>query len=298
MSHKDPHWDTLRAWSQTLDGNEALTETHVQFLKTALQLGQYAEALPVSLSVPNLSIEQTKLPISEILLSRYYAGRVLCATKRFKEALIVLGAAVSAPVQACSAIQVEAFKRYVLVYLLVFSAPPAFPRGTCPVVERAVKHYAKIYLEFAQVFGKLDVPALQTSLNDSMAQFMTDRTLGLAKQVLVHSQRTKILLFGKVYRSLSLSEMSRLLQLDVNTVERHLLDLIKSKTLNAEISERNGGMVFFKPKTVTEEDLKRLKTNVQSVLVLSEKIKLERQAVDLSGQKKTVASMDSEDWIM
>jgi hypothetical protein len=65
--------------------------------------------------------------------------------------IIIILQAITAPANAISAIAVEAYKKYVLVYLIVHGDVPSLPKSTSLVVSRGLDAHAGLYQRFARV---------------------------------------------------------------------------------------------------------------------------------------------------
>eukprot|EP01137_Pigoraptor_chileana_P000016 Opistho-2@35480 len=99
---------------------EHLTPLHCEFLKVCILAKCYRQALRIlEIPVTELSPKATSLDPVHVLLYHYYGGIVYCSQKRFKDALYFFQLAITVPAFTTSAVAIEAYKKYILVSLLV-----------------------------------------------------------------------------------------------------------------------------------------------------------------------------------
>ncbi len=98
-----------------------LTTLHPVFLKLCVAHRHFTAALPV-LSHPITSVDTTlsDLTYHDNLIYHYAGGIALAALKRWQEAEEFFEICVTAPAQVPAALQLEAFKKLVLVQLIQY----------------------------------------------------------------------------------------------------------------------------------------------------------------------------------
>ncbi|KAJ1339354.1 hypothetical protein BSLG_006008 [Batrachochytrium salamandrivorans] len=126
-----------------------------------------------------------------------------------------------------SAIQIEAYKRFILVSLLANGAL-LLPKTVSPVVARVCKSLTLQYAEFATAYSSHSLARATTKASQYASKFETDKTNGL------------------VHQAVGLNE------LDVMTgsestleAEAHVVRMIDDRQILATISHLDGGMVSF-----------------------------------------------------
>lgn len=90
------------------------------------------------------------------LLYYYYGGMIYAALKNWERALYFLEIALTTPSMAISMIMVEAYKKYVLISLIVNGKPPQLPKYTSNIVNRFNKTLGTGYKKLAQAYEKHD----------------------------------------------------------------------------------------------------------------------------------------------
>ncbi|AQK51018.1 COP9 signalosome complex subunit 3 [Zea mays] len=93
---------------------EQLTPVHADYLILCLLAKQYKAGLSV-LEGDIFEVDQPK----DLFLYCYYGGMIYVGLKKFPKALELLHNAVTAPMSSLNAIAVEAYKKYILVSLIV-----------------------------------------------------------------------------------------------------------------------------------------------------------------------------------
>lgn len=91
------------------------------FIQTCVATGHFTTALPI-LAVPITSVDTSvsDLHYNDNLVYHYSGGMALAALKRWREAEEFFELCVSAPAQVPAAIQLEAYKKLVLVQLIQY----------------------------------------------------------------------------------------------------------------------------------------------------------------------------------
>jgi len=254
-----------------------LTANHADYLLICLKARCYRQAL-VILDVPVYEIDPKNdgMTTSDYLCFQYYAGNVYCAMKKFDKALECYQLALCMPSQVLSAIQIEAFKKYVLVSLLVHGEFVNLPtQSISSVVQRTVESLAGPYMELSRHYKK-GVPSLHVVKAEHFEKFQKDKNLGLVNQVVVSKVRRNIQRLTDTYVVLSLKEIAESADLDggADEAEFHVRNMITDGQINARINQRDGMLKFL----IWEEDyassamLNKLDAKICEVMGLSQKL--------------------------
>jgi COP9 signalosome complex subunit 3 len=100
--------------------SEILTPIHVDFLQVCLLAKCYSIALPILQDeIFEPTSEVASATSKDVLLYFYYGGLVLTGAKEFKKALGFFKIVVTHPATTLSAIMVEAYKKFLLISLIV-----------------------------------------------------------------------------------------------------------------------------------------------------------------------------------
>uniref|UniRef100_A0A0K8S908 COP9 signalosome complex subunit 3 N-terminal helical repeats domain-containing protein n=1 Tax=Lygus hesperus TaxID=30085 RepID=A0A0K8S908_LYGHE len=87
------------------------------------------------------------------LLYYYYGGMIYTALKNYDRALYMFEVVISTPAMAVSHIMLEAYKKYLLVSLILHGKVIPMPKYTSQVVGRFIKPLSVAYHELANVYA-------------------------------------------------------------------------------------------------------------------------------------------------
>eukprot|EP01137_Pigoraptor_chileana_P000015 Opistho-2@35477 len=225
---------------------EHLTPLHCEFLKVCILAKCYRQALRIlEIPVTELSPKATSLDPVHVLLYHYYGGIVYCSQKRFKDALYFFQLAITVPAFTTSAVAIEAYKKYILVSLLVNGQVGALPKHASTTIVRSLRVYTEAYTELATAFEKRDPQHLRAVAQDRMNTFHEDRNVGLVKQCLESVYNANIERLTQTYLTLSLADIASTVHLrGAAEAESYVLKMIENKQIFAKI-DQVAGMVSF-----------------------------------------------------
>jgi len=231
-----------------------LTPLHPLFLAQCLVSKTYSEAAPI-LELDLHASNKTHLSYEHFLLHHYYAACIYMGQKEYVTAYDSLSLTLAAPGAACSTIQVEAYKKYILMAILCRQSI-ALPPGTAQPVSRAVKSLCKPYEALAAAGQK--APSDMTEAYEKACDvFTTDGNLGLVHLCLEAYRKHHILSQTKTYVTLSLQQLAAQDVTWDTARDTHslMLSMIQGGEIFATLHEDASGatMVSFH-----EEDLPRL----------------------------------------
>jgi len=224
-----------------------ITPLHTDFVQLCLLSKCYRAAIPVlDEEAFEVSTEITGLMPRDLLAYFYYGGRVYVGMKQYKKALEFFRLAFTAPAVALSAIMAEAYKKYVLVALIVYGQIPASPKYTSSVITRHIKNATTPYAELATAYATHNIEEVSKIFAKHLDVYQKDGNLGLARQVLRALSNTNIKRYTQTYLTLSLDDIAKSTGLgSVPEVESTLLRMIEDNEIFASINQKDG-MVAFK----------------------------------------------------
>ncbi|KAI8145970.1 hypothetical protein BJV82DRAFT_602921 [Fennellomyces sp. T-0311] len=221
---------------------DTLTSLHVPFVKACLLAKTYRPALSIlDVDIENVDPNVHDISIKTFLLYHYYSAMVYIGNKKFARAIEFLILAISAPAQVISAIQVEAYKKFILVSLIHHGRIPPLPRYTSVMLEKYFKSKYPVYTEIAEAFSE-GLPKLRAAIDTHQDALREDSHMGLAKQCVEALHRETIKRLGDIYVTLTLGEMAALLaqkesrNVSEQELERMLLAMIEKDQIRASIS--------------------------------------------------------------
>lgn len=285
----------LRSAVQKLQPNiETLTPVHSEYLRVCLKAKAYHFACRL-LDEPIFDISQCRvsgggsssssngfLTQQGFLSYFYYGALVRIGTREYRKAIQLLLVVLTCPATCLSAIQADAYKKYVLVCLKAFGELKPLPAYHSHILQRYIKTPSYVS-EIADAFKQGDATAVRRILQDENAAIQADLNVGLVKQVLASMVRHKVRMLTKTYLTLSLAEIAREVGFEESQTaeaEALLFDMISEGDIRARIDQTTGNISF-------EDDVDQLDVamvtkmqgKLDEILVLSERIAAFEQEV-------------------
>ncbi|KAF2884217.1 hypothetical protein ILUMI_21952 [Ignelater luminosus] len=209
------------------------------------------------------------------LLYYYYGGMIYLAVRNLDRALYFLEVAITTPAHAVSHIMLEAYKKYILVSLLLHGKILVVPKYASQVVNRFIKPLSQPYHELTNAFASNNSADLNAVLNKHNEVFMRDHNLGLVKQVVSVLYKKNIQRLTKTFLTLSLSDVaSRVGLATPSEAEKYILHMIEDEQIFATINQKDGMVVFRDEpdKYAGPEVLKDLELQLQICMDLDKQI--------------------------
>ncbi|CAO3685183.1 unnamed protein product [Umbelopsis vinacea] len=265
------------------DDRAVFTSLHASLAKFALLAKLYKDPLPI-LDTDIEAIDPSLDVNIESFLSYYYYGSMIyIGNKNFSRALEFLSVAISAPSQAVSLIQLESYKKHVLVSLLYHGKLQPLPKYTANVVFKSVRRHCRPYIEFADIFETQSIENLAAALSKRHAIFEKDKNLGLANQCLRALQHQKIQGLTRTYITLSVSDIAEKAGFTGEhanaEVEKSILEMVEQGHIFASIEHTGSGdhdeMVSFhdNPDTYdTSASLAVLDNKISQAVMIGERL--------------------------
>lgn len=185
--------------------------------------------------------EESVLDVRHVLLYYFYGGVIYASIRQFERAFHFFEICINVPYQTTSAIQVEAYQKYLLTSIL--TGQKAF----------RVPAYANLcgpYLTLVQAASDKDCSKFAASLASLTPFLEKNNNFGIAKQALEHVYKGTILQLTKTFLSLSLTSLASHLKMSAIEAERRITELILAGKLKARIDKRDD-VVYF---TSSEEE--------------------------------------------
>lgn len=158
-----------------------------------------------------VALEHTeKFKYQSVLEYFIYSGMVYIALCRWESALESLESAVTYPVKegtSISKVMVEAYKKWVLVGVLLEGKPLPLPKSTSSAAAKAYHILAKPYESFAQIFETATAGRLKSEFDSGKTIWQNDYNTGLVQEVLAAYQKFQIRNLGNIYSKISIPEI-------------------------------------------------------------------------------------------
>jgi COP9 signalosome complex subunit 3 len=252
--------------------SSTFTSTHHAYVRLCLLAHAYMEAVPILdrpiFHIPAATDKQTTARSYKYKCSRtetsatyltpatgltlkitsrgyleYYLMGALCylGAGQYQSALTFLEIVISAPSQqnVASMLMVEAYKKWVLINLLLKGSVPSLPRSTSQTAVRHIKALAKAYDCVAEAFKSHDRRRLRAEIEQGMEIWNDDNNYGLMVEVFNAHRKFAILNLSNTYAAIPVSEVARLTSAeehnDAETLA-YLQNLININELHATIT--------------------------------------------------------------
>jgi COP9 signalosome complex subunit 3 len=264
---------------------QQLTSIHTDFLQLCLLSKAYNAALPVLEDNLTEINEASGITPKDLLCYFYYGGRVYIGMKQYKKALEFFKLVLTTPAIVLSAIMVEAFKKYILVSLILTGQVAPLPKYVSSVVHRHIKNVCPQYQEFAGSFSTHNSDEVHKCAAVHADLFRKDGNFGIVKQCIQSLDRNNIKRLTQTYLTLSLQDIAVSVKLPGPAdAERAVLKMIEAGEIFATINQRDG-MVSF------SEDPERFNTNtmmqqidsqINKVVNLEKKLRVVDDAISIA----------------
>src|SRR5258706_4613803 len=93
----------------------------------------------LDIDVTDISKEGGQYDVRYFLLYYYYGGMIYISVKNYERALYLFEACLTTHSMAVSHIMLEAYKKFVLVALILYGKVPALPKYTPHIVARFIR---------------------------------------------------------------------------------------------------------------------------------------------------------------
>ncbi|KAL1935032.1 hypothetical protein VTP01DRAFT_4172 [Rhizomucor pusillus] len=275
------------AISRFSNETHVFTAMHAPLIKSCLLAKHYRAALHILNSdIETIEPDRYGFSIQDILAYYYYGAMIYIGNKYYERAIEFLTLTISAPSQAISMIQLEAYKKYILVCIIQDGKLRSLPKYTSSLIEKGLKMKFPAYFDIAEASEK-GFGEFKAVIDKYSENLESDSNMGLAKQCVQALLRQKIKLLANVYSTVSLAEIAEMFaehRLSESDIESMLLDMIGKDQVKAEISnvsDEQGHLV--KMINFAESDIDETSDTVQM---------LERRITDASAMGKKLAVMD------
>ncbi|XP_064609422.1 COP9 signalosome complex subunit 3-like [Liolophura sinensis] len=223
-----------------------LTSVHADLCQLCLLAKTFKPALPfLATDVTDISKEGGHYEAKDFLLYFYYGGMIYTALKDYDRALYFYEVAITTPSMAVSHIMLEAYKKYLLVSLILHGKIPSLPKYTSQVVTRYIKPLCQPYHELSSSYNSNNPADLRATVTKHTETFTRDSNLGLVKQCITSIYKKNIQRLTKTFLTLSLSDMANRVQLSgPKEAEKYVLHMIEDGEIFATINQKDGMVQF------------------------------------------------------
>ncbi|KAL0278381.1 UNVERIFIED_CONTAM: hypothetical protein PYX00_000218 [Menopon gallinae] len=290
----------IKAISKVQLHESQLTSIHADLCQLCLLAKCFKSALPfLDVDITSINQEGTQFDTKYFLLYYYYGGMIYTALKQYSQALYLFEVAVTTPAMAVSHIMIEAYKKYILVSLILQGKFAPLPKYTSQVVGRFIKPLSHAYHELAAACQANNAEMARNVIRKHQDIFQRDSNVGLTKQVLASLYKNNIQRLTKTFLTLSLADVASRVQLSGPAeAEKYILNMIEDGEIFATVNQKDGMVIFHDDpeKYNSPYMLKTLEEEVTACMELDRKIQLMEEEIIVNPQfvKKSCGSQDED----
>ncbi|GAN10932.1 COP9 signalosome complex subunit 3 [Mucor ambiguus] len=252
-----------------------LTSLHAPFIRACILAKQYRFPLDLlNRDIEILDTTKNDINIQRFLEYYYYGALVYIGNLNYDRALDFLSIVISVPTQkAISAIQVAAYKNFVLASLIVDGQVRTLPKYTAQGVEKVCRTHASAYLSLVKAFTDTNISMFHDVASKHSGIFESNKHMGLVKQCLQSLRRKIIKELTNVYITVGLNEMAEKIGgVTARELELILIEMVNQKQVSAtmSITEQHVKMVHFIDQTDKNEI--NLEDRIFSIAAVNERV--------------------------
>ncbi|KAF7284973.1 hypothetical protein GWI33_012754 [Rhynchophorus ferrugineus] len=203
------------------------------------------DIISICQEITHTNVTSPQFDAKYFLLYYYYGGKIYLALRNLDRALYFFEIALTTPAHAVSHIMLEAYKKYILVSLLLHGKVHGIPKYSAKVVGRFIKPLSLPYIDLASAFIINNTTELNNIITKHTEVFTRDHNMGLIKQVSQVLYKKNIQRLTKTFLTLSLTDVASRVGLPGPAdAEKHILHMIENGKIYAAINQRDGMVVF------------------------------------------------------
>lgn len=275
--------------------SSTLTTTHLHFVYLCLRLKLYREALPILAlniyNVPHLHGRQSPILCAQGSSASYltsatgltneittrdylqyflYGALISIALRQWEQALLFLETVLTTPTYgSASLIQVEAYKKYVLIGLLLKGTSQSLPKIIHQQTLKNIKALSRPYDVIAETFSARDPLRLQLDIEAGRQDgiWARDYNLGLISEVYKAYRQFAVLRLANTFAALPITEVAQRTSpdpTDLTETTQYISDLIVSGDLKAFISPDTPPTLRFLPSECTTKTETQLQIEIET----------------------------------
>lgn len=263
-----------------------LTSIHADLCQLCLLAKCMKPALLfLDIDITDISKENGSYDAKHFLLYYYYGGMIYTSLKNYERALYFYEVAITTPSMAVSHIMLEAYKKYILVSLILYGKIPNLPKFTSHVVGRFIKPLSQAYHDLALAYATNSPDEVRAVISKHNEIFIRDINMGLVKQCLSFLYKKNIQRLTKTFLTLSLTDMANRVQLSGPAeAEYYILKMIEDGEIFASINQKDGMVIFLdNPEKFNSPSMfQHLEEQMKKCILLDEKLRVMDQEITVN----------------
>ena len=216
---------------------------------------EYQVALPILQDLTEFNENDSKSSKS-YLKYQYYRGLILLKLRNFTGAVSAFTSALHMPGHATSSIQIEAYKKFVLVSLLLkgklLAIPQDFNNFLMMAGKRTGGNSGSLYQKLACGVEELDFKSVQDTCTTNRSTFEEDGNTGLVNVVKKSMVSFKILELARIFVSISIAQVEQMIGkvalefIAPMRLDQKITNMIEKGKVNGVVKD---GIIFFNQNT-------------------------------------------------
>uniref|UniRef100_A0A7S3A647 COP9 signalosome complex subunit 3 n=1 Tax=Rhodosorus marinus TaxID=101924 RepID=A0A7S3A647_9RHOD len=222
-------WAARRALQLASPSPDHMTPMHADFLAVCVNAKMYHVA--ASLKTPKKLDSSTPygLAASDVQLFYYYRSLVDIARADLSSAVESFKLLFAVPAYAVTDVSIDAYKKFVLTYLILHGKSPPKPSFVNHSVNLSLTQICGIYCTLGSLADANDESGMLKFAEENHGLFSADKNLGLVKKAIKVTMSKHIQKLAETYVTLSIDKIAEKLSLgSVEEAEKILLDMINS----------------------------------------------------------------------
>lgn len=254
-----------------------LTIIHPYFVRQCCLMRSYATATQLTSSMLQSVPKGTHLVYQDLLLYHFYGGMCFAGLRDYARATYFLSLVISSPGNNTSTIQVNAYKKYVILCLIDGGQLVPIPDSTSQNTKRTLEVLSTPYIEFAKAFLNDDLSKVLAKYG---REFVSDNNSGLINTALVSVPVHKIMNLRKIYSTIPLARLSEMIGLHEDETETTLQRMVSDGQIVSSLDE-DKFVLFPLTESSTETNLSELAKEYQSIEQLNQRLLSLQESMEL-----------------
>lgn len=256
-----------------------LTPIHHYIVRQCCILRTYDVAIPLLAQPIHHIPREAHLTYHDHLLYHFYGALCLIAVGQLKRALSCLKMVLGAGGRNTSRIQLEAYRKYLLINLIHTGKPAVMPKTVGLSTLRSLEILSAPYIEFQGVYLTNDTE-LHRLVEKYSTQYQNDGNLGLINSALASLAMHRIIDLQKVFITISLKDIGERIGLTQEAVQKTLNTMIETQKIHASIGS-DGYVSFANCEVEEDEDVAKLQAQFQEATMLTKRMQVLQRSLEL-----------------
>lgn len=288
-----------RAITKIQTHSSQLTSVHADLCQLCLDAKCFRPALDfLDVDITDINKENGVFDVEHFLLYYHYGGMIYAAVKNFERALYFFEAVLTTPATHISNIVVEAYKKHLILTLLLHCKLPetVLPKYTSQCVSRYRRQLGPAYLKLASEYPSLKYEKVRRIVQLHNRAYERDDNVGLIKQCLAALHKRNIQRLTKTFLTLSLKDVSQHVGLSgEKEAESYILQMIEDGEIFATINQRDGMVVFHDNPEKFDNAIifKKLEEDIENCTALCSKLR--EMDLEIANNPKYISKMRPEE---